>query len=292
MFTALPELIDAPVPVRAPLVLNPLMAKLAERAGFEALYLGGGGLGYQKMWLEGNLTLTEVAHAGADIASATELPLIADVAAGWGDPMHLRRTVRTLEASGFAAIELEDQLFPKRAHHHVGRDHAIPQELMEAKLRAAVEARRDPRFVLIARTDVARKGQVDEALRRCEAYRAAGADVLMPAPGLTDGDQIAAIAERLGPPLMFLTPAGGLSAVQPTLEELHALGFRIVTDAFSLHLLVYETLRDAYAELATDGFRLRPDRAQAEWFAPLEDMHDAIDIETLLAIERATVERD
>jgi 2-methylisocitrate lyase-like PEP mutase family enzyme len=292
MFERIRDLTDAAAPIRAPLVLNPLMAKLAEKAGFEAVYLGGGGLGYQKVFLEANLSLTEVAHAGLEISSATSLPILADVACGWGDPMHVYRSVKLLEASGFAGMELEDQLFPKRAHHHVGKDHAIPPEEMEAKIRAAVQARRDPDFVIIARTDAARRGKVDEALQRCEAYRAAGADVLLPAPGFTDPEVISAMAERLGPPLMFLTPPGGLAEVGMTLEELHAVGFRIVVDAFTLHMLVYEVLKAGYDELANNGFAIRPDRTQADWYALVDDMHGVIDLETLLEIERNTVEHD
>src|SRR2546423_9507500 len=100
VFQPIPDLTGAPALIRAPLVLNPLMAKLAEKAGFEAVYLGGGGLGYQKVFLEANLSLTEVAHAGLEIASATSLPILADVACGWGDPMHVYRSVQLLEASG------------------------------------------------------------------------------------------------------------------------------------------------------------------------------------------------
>ena len=90
-------------PVCAPLVLNPLMAKLAEQAGFRALYLGGGASGYMKVHLEANLTLTEMAQAGIEIRTVSALPLILDAAAGWGDPMHIHRTMAMAEAAGFAA---------------------------------------------------------------------------------------------------------------------------------------------------------------------------------------------
>src|SRR5215475_13334123 len=98
MFDSLAALIDAPEPVLAPLALNPLMARLAERAGFKAVYLGGGGLGYQKTFLEANLDLTQLAQVGVDIGAATSLPVILDGACGWGDAMHQRRTVRLAES--------------------------------------------------------------------------------------------------------------------------------------------------------------------------------------------------
>ena len=133
---SLRELLAGPAPVLAPLVLNPLMAKLAEAAGFGALYLGGGATGYERVCLEANLTLTELVAAGIQIRTASPLPLILDAAAGFGDPMHMHRTIAMVEAAGFAAIEIEDQLLPKRAHHHVGIEHMINQDLMAAKILA------------------------------------------------------------------------------------------------------------------------------------------------------------
>ncbi|MGH7040757.1 MAG: isocitrate lyase/phosphoenolpyruvate mutase family protein, partial [Acetobacteraceae bacterium] len=122
----LKRLIAGDAPVFAPLVLNPLMARLAAATGFPALYLGGGAMGYLTCFTEANLSLTEMVHAGLDIRAACDLPLILDGACGWGDPMHLRRTIALAEAAGFAAIEIEDQILPKRAHHHIGIDHMVP----------------------------------------------------------------------------------------------------------------------------------------------------------------------
>ena len=171
-------LIAGPEPVYAPLVFNPVSALLAQAAGFQALYLGGGSMGYIKAGTEANLSLTEMAQAALDIRTVCHLPLILDGACGWGDPMHVRRTIATSEAAGFAAIEIEDQLIPKRAHHHIGIEHMIPSELMEAKIRAAAAARRDPDFVIIGRTNALRSAGMDEALRRADAYKRAGADML------------------------------------------------------------------------------------------------------------------
>jgi len=111
---SLREMISGSSLVEAPVVFNPLCAKLAEAAGFPALYLGGGGLGYIQCVTEANLTLTEMVRIGIDIRTVSRLPLILDGACGWGDPMHLRRTINMVEAAGFAGIEIEDQLMPKR----------------------------------------------------------------------------------------------------------------------------------------------------------------------------------
>src|SRR5918911_2150786 len=131
---SLRALMQRPLPVTAPLVLNPLMARMVEAAGFSAGYLGGGATGYAKVALEANLNLTEMCQTALDIGAVSSLPLIFDAAVGFGDPMHLHRTIGMAEAAGFAAIEIEDQLVPKRAHHHVGIEHMIPLELMTAKI--------------------------------------------------------------------------------------------------------------------------------------------------------------
>lgn len=284
MFRSLRALLAEPQPVLAPLVLDPLMARLAEQAGFGAVYLGGGGLGYSKTFLEANLDLSEMARTGVDIAAVTQVPIILDGACGWGDAMHLRRTIALAEAAGFAAIEIEDQEFPKRAGHHVGEDRLVSQELMVAKIRSAVAARRDPDFLVVARTNVA---DPEEALRRSEAYRAAGADVLIPIVGARpDPAVVAGVGERLGPPLMFLCPPGGLAHVGLGLDDLHAAGFRIVTDAMSLHLLVYAVLKAGYAELAGSGFRIEPGRTPEDWWRLVGELHETIDLDALLGAER------
>lgn len=273
-------------PVCAPLVLNPLMAKMAEQAGFEALYLGGGATGYAKVHLEANLTLTEMAQAGLEIRSVTDLPLILDAAAGWGDPMHIHRTMGMAEAAGFAAIEIEDQILPKRAHHHVGLEHMVPLELMVAKIREAVAVRRDPATLIVARTNGVRASSMDDALRRAEAYREAGADVLLLSP--RNAGEARHIGERLGPPLMHLCRPGGLAALGLSLAEMHALGYRILVDPSAPLLAAYEAMRAAYAELA-DGFAIRS-RPPAAWETLQHALHETIGLDRLLEVERRTVE--
>src|SRR6185295_13462775 len=105
-----------------------------------------------------------------------------DGACGWGDPMHMHRTIGMTEAAGFSAIEIEDQILPKRAHHHIGVEHMIPQSLMVEKLREAARVRRSPEFLIIARTNGVRSSNMDDALRRAEAYREAGADAIYISP--------------------------------------------------------------------------------------------------------------
>ena len=284
---SLRDRLSDPKPVCAPLVLNPLMAKMAEAAGFEALYLGGGATGYAKVALEANLNLTEMVQAGIEIASTTSLPLILDGAAGWGDPMHMHRTIGMAEAASFAAIEIEDQILPKRAHHHIGIEHMIPQELMEAKVREAVSARRSKEFIIIARTNGVRSSNMDDALRRAEGYRKAGADVLLLQP--RNAEEARHIGERLAPPLMFLTAPGGLNAMGLSIQEMGALGFRIIVDPSTPLLVAYEAMAAAYGNLA-EKF-IDDSRPPEAWREIQEKMLTLIEMEKFLAIERETVER-
>ena len=287
MSPSIRALMQGPLPITAPLVLNPLMARMVEAAGFPAGYLGGGSTGYQKVSLEANLNLTEMCQAALDIGAVSALPLILDGACGYGDPMHMHRTVGMSEAAGFAAIEIEDQLVPKRAHHHAGIEHMIPAELMAGKVQAAVAARRHPDFLIIARTNGMRASTMDDALRRAELYRRAGADVLLLSMAHTP-EKLRAIAERLGGPLMYLTGRGGLAGLGMTLADLGGLGYRIVADPVTPLLAAYEAWQRTYADLVGGFGAGRPPR---EW-GPLEqDMLSVIGLEKLLAVERATVEK-
>lgn len=272
-------------PVRAPLALDPLMARLAVQAGFPALYFGGGALGYQKGFTEANLSLTEMCAAALDIRAVTEAPLILDGAAGWGDAMHMTRTIALAEAAGFAAIEIEDQILPKRAHHHIGIEHLVPLDTMLDKIRAAVAARRDPDFLIIARTNAARqKNGFEDAIARAQAFRDAGADMLFVLPAMPG--EAEEIGRRLG-----TDAAGGLMHMSgsstpgpPDIPALSALGYRLFVDAQTPLMAMHHALVNCYARLR-DG---RPDPALAGEQARV---HETIGLEILLDIERRTVER-
>ena len=283
----LPSLAEGSRPVTAPLVLNPLMAKMVEAAGFAAGYLGGGATGYQKVSLEANLNLTEMCQAAVDIHAVSSLPLILDGACGYGDPMHMHRTIGMAEAAGFAAIEIEDQLVPKRAHHHIGIEHMIPATLMAAKVRESLAARRRPEFLIIARTNAMRASTMDDALRRGEAYKKAGADVLLLSMAHKP-EQLRAIAERLGGPLMYLTRRNGLAGLGMSLAELGGLGYRIVADPSTPLLAAFAAWQRIYADLA-NGFGIKS--KAADWEPVEKAMLSAIDLDKLLAVERATVEK-
>lgn len=283
--STLSPLLNGVLPAVVPLVLGPLTALLAQEAGFKALYLGGGGIGYEKCVTEANLNVTEMTQLALDIRTVCDLPLILDAAGGWGDAMHLRRTVRLAEAAGFAAIEIEDQQLPKRAHHHVGVDHPIPCEVMVDKIREAVAARRGRDFLVIARTNLARDS-LDEAIERAIAYKAAGADILFVLSW--DAHQIREIGRRLPAPLLYMCGVAGLSKLPMPMSELAACNVRLVVDPVTPQLAMHRALRLCYAALAAQ----LPDPLVGELgVQELAALQRTMDLETLLAVERRTVER-
>jgi len=269
-----------------PAVFNPLSALLADQAGFAMLYLGGGTLGYLKCCLEANLNITELCQAGIEIRAVTDKPLILDAAAGFGDPMHVRHTMQMAEAAGFAAIEIEDQILPKRAHHHVGIEHMVPQELMVAKVKEAARARRDPDFVIIARTNGVRQTGMDDAIRRARAYREAGADVIY--IGARSPDEARRIAAELPAPFMMSLPGHGTTAAGLSLAELGSLGFSILASSISAYAF-HRALKRSY-ECLVHG---EPDPAfQGTTHHEEQDaLHNTIGMPDMLAVEKATVEK-
>lgn len=281
------ELIARPLPPTIPLVLDPLSALLAEDAGFEGYYLGGGTLGYTTTSLEAALSLTTMCQQAIEIRAASPRPMILDGQCGWGDPMHMDHTIRMVEAAGLAGIEIEDQLQPKRAHHHIGTEHLIPLDLMVEKIRVAVEARRDADFVIIARTNALRGPEgLDEALRRGEAFRKAGADLLLLLP--KTAEQARLVGERIDAPLCYLTGGWDLSGVGMTRQELSDLGYRLIIDAVTPFYARFKAARMSYQAMA----EWQPDPTLAgTQHVEHDHVHRLVKIERLLEIERRTVEK-
>jgi len=284
--SSLRELIAVEKAYLAPAVFNPLCAKIAQAAGFEMLYLGGGTLGYVKCGLEANLNITELAQAGIEIRAAADLPLILDGACGFGDPMHMHHVIPLAEAAGFAAIEIEDQILPKRAHHHLGIEHMVPQELMAAKVREAAAARRSRDFLIIARTNGIRASSMDDAMRRAEAYREAGADVIY--AGVRNPEEMRFVGTRLGAPLMFSLPGESYREIGISLEELARLGYRIIS-VTTTQLAFHRAMQQTYAAI----LRGEPNPAMGGVTrkAEQEALHDTLGFDELIRIEKRTVEK-
>jgi methylisocitrate lyase len=234
--------------VVAPLVLNPMMARMAAAAGFKAGYLSGGSLGWYKCVTEANITLPEMAQVCVDIRAASDLPIVLDAGGGWGDPVHMHRSVALSQAAGFAAIEIEDQVLPRRVEHHLGREHLVPTEFMVERVREAIAARTDPNLIVIARTNAVRPYGLDEALRRGEAFHKAGADMLF--IWSRNAEELRKIGERLPPPLMMFAPPDGFAGFPLSPAGLAKLGYRLAASPGSALAAIVKAVRQNYEALA------------------------------------------
>jgi 2-methylisocitrate lyase-like PEP mutase family enzyme len=182
----LAELVASRQPTSVPLCLDPITARLAEQLGYRAGYVSGGALGFALAVSEALLSIDELAAATSAIVRRSDLPIIVDGAVGFGDPVHVTRMMWEFEAAGAAAVEIEDQVAPKRVSHHRGIEHLVTKDEMAAKIEAAVAARQDPNFLVIARTGAVRHEGIDAACERARAYVEAGADMLLPLPASAD----------------------------------------------------------------------------------------------------------
>ena len=269
----------------APLVLNPIMAKLAEESGFKAMYLGGGSLGWVKCVTEANLTLPEMTEIAVELTANSKLPIVLDAGGGWGDPVHIHRTIAMSEAAGIAAIELEDQLLPRRVEHHVGVDHLIPLELMLEKIAEARAARRNPDFVIIARTNARRAFDLNEALRRAEAFHKAGADMIF--VHTRSADELRIVGERIPGPLMMFAPPDGFNGFAFSGRDLAKLGYRLAASSGTAFAAMYKAIRQSYQCLARDEIDPFLGRGGADQL--MKEAHKTCGLDALLAVERRTM---
>jgi 2-methylisocitrate lyase-like PEP mutase family enzyme len=210
----------------APGVYDGISAALVGKLGFPAAYLTGAGVSAAGYGLPdvGLLTLTEMAERARVLAGLLEVPVIADADTGYGSPINVVRTVIEYERAGVAAIQLEDQVFPKRCGHLAGKE-VIDASRFEVTLRAALEARTNPDTVIIARTDARAPLGIGEAICRGHAYAEAGADVIfIEAPESVE--EVERIAREIDAPLLLnVVPGGRTPEIAP--ERLAELGFRI-----------------------------------------------------------------
>jgi 2,3-dimethylmalate lyase len=225
--TRLKQLLHAEKLLVAPGAYDVLSAKVIEQAGFEAVYMTGYGTSASVLGEPdvGLLTMTEMVQRVGNIANAVEIPVIADGDTGFGNPLNVRRTVREYEKAGASAIQLEDQVAPKRCGHMLGRE-VIPVEEMVQKIKAAVDTRQDGDFVIIARTDARTNHGLEEALDRAQVYEDAGADVLF-IESPEGVDELRRINETFrATPTLANMIEGGRTPL-PSLDELEKLGFGI-----------------------------------------------------------------
>jgi len=233
----------------APGVFELISAKIADRMGFECLYVTGYGLVASHLGLPdaGIATYSDMVGRVAQIAKMTHTPFIADADTGYGGLLNVQHTVRGYEDAGSYGIQLEDQEFPKKCGHMLGR-RVIAAEDMAAKVRVAVESRTDPHFLVVARTDARTSDGLDEALRRAEAYLKAGADVLFVESPETP-EEMRRICETFkGVPVLANMVEGGRTPMldQKTLQE---IGYRIAIYPALGFLSMGAVLEKAYTDL-------------------------------------------
>ena len=240
--------------VVAPGVYDALTASLAATAGFEALYLSGAAIAYTRLGRPdiGLVSMAEVADVLAMVCERVDTPVIVDADTGYGNALNVQRTVQLFERAGAAAIQIEDQTFPKRCGHLADKG-VVPVGEMTGKIRAAVDARRSGATLIVARTDAVAVEGFAAAIDRAVQYREAGADLLfVEAP--RSRDQLAALTAALGGsvPLMANMVEGGQTPVLPA-AELEALGFSIVIFPGAIVRALAWQAQAFYGALQRDG---------------------------------------
>ena len=248
------ELVSAPAPLVAPGAYDALSARLIEQGGFHAVYMSGFGTTASLIGRPdvGLLSATEMVDNARRIVSAVDVPVIADADTGYGNAINVVRTVQLYEQAGVSAIQLEDQVTPKKCGHMGGKV-LIGADEMVGKLQAAVAARRDADLMIIARTDAVAVAGVDDAIDRARAFAKAGADALfVEAPA--SADDIVRVAKELRgvAPLVFNWAEGGRTPPL-SLKHITELGFSLVIYPIGTLLAATAGIRALLATLASDG---------------------------------------
>ena len=231
-----------------------LSARMAAQAGFDAVYMTGAGVSASLLGQPdvGLATLTEMADQGRRMASAARgVPLLADADTGYGNAINAMRTVRDYERAGLAGLHIEDQVLPKKCGHFEGKE-LISVDEMVGKVRAALEAREDPDFLVIARTDARSVSGLAEAIARAQSYVAAGAEaIFLETPRSIE--EYSEVARALPGVILVADVTEGGKSPSLTAQEYYRLGFQIVLFSGSASRAVMATLGDFYARLKAEG---------------------------------------
>ncbi len=237
--------------LRFPGAFSPLVAMMIERLGFEGVYISGAvlsnDLGYPDVGLT---TLSEVAQRGRMIARATELPSIIDMDTGFGEPLNAARTVQELEEMGLAGAHLEDQVNPKRCGHLEGKG-LVETDAMVKKIVAAAKAKRDPNFLIIARTDARASEGLDKAIERAKAYVDAGAEMIFP-EAMQDESEFAAMRKAVKVPLLANMTEFGKSKLLNA-KQLGELGYNLVIYPVTTLRLAMKAVEEGLTQIAREG---------------------------------------
>ncbi|MDE0721525.1 MAG: isocitrate lyase/PEP mutase family protein [Dehalococcoidia bacterium] len=254
--TKLRQLLKSDSLIVAPFILNAFHAKIAESVGLNAVYMTGSGTSAERGFPDvGLLTMTEMVSNAKYIAGAVDIPVICDADTGYGNPLNVQRTIREYEAAGVAGVHIEDQLFPKKCGFFAGKQ-VIPQEEAVQKIKAALDARVDPDFVIIARCDAYAVTGWEDTIERCNAYMEAGADLVF-VDGIKSQEDIANYARDMADlPRMY---NGDLANT----KQMDDLGYKIMICGSTIWL-IYKQLKDAFTELMEEG-AVNPERFGTRW---------------------------
>ena len=235
-----------------PGAFNALTARAIERAGFEAIYLSGATLANGLLGVPdiGLTTLSEATLHATRCAAVTSIPIISDADTGFGGSDNAARTVQEFERAGLSGLHIEDQEFPKRCGHLSGKS-LVPQAEFVQKVAAAAAARRDPNFLIIARTDARGVTSYDDAVARAHAYLQAGADAIFP-EALETREEFARFARDVPAPLLANMTEFGKTPYL-TVDEFAGMGYRIVIFPVTLMRCAMKAVEGALAELKTRG---------------------------------------
>jgi methylisocitrate lyase len=256
-----------------PGAFNPLSAKLIQRHGFDGVYVSGAVLSADLGLPDiGLTTLTEVAARTRQIARMTELPVLADADTGFGEPMNVARTVQELEDSGLAALHIEDQVNPKRCGHLDGKQ-VVDEATAAQRIRAAVDARRDPNLVIIARTDIRAVDGLAAAIERAKRLVDAGADAIFP-EALESLEEFAAVRSEVEVPMLANMTEFGKSDLFTT-GQLRDVGVNVVIWPVSLLRMAMGAAERALETLATEGSLV----SQLSRMQHRRDLYDLVDYE-------------
>lgn len=274
-------LIERPEILVMPGAYDCLSAKLIEEAGFEAVQCTGLGIVAAHLGLPdvSVLSMTDMAARTAAIVRATDLPVMADGDTGFGNAVNTFLTVKAFEDAGAAGINIEDQVMPKRCGHLDGKE-VVPLEEMAGKIRAAAEARRDPAFVINARTDALAVQGVEETVRRGNAYLAAGATMVF-VDGVHERAAIAELTERIDGPVAVNMVEGGKTPKDLTFADLEAMGVARVSLPVTLVLSALGGMARALGEVRRAG--ALPDET---FVHPFKELHRLIGMDEVYALER------
>lgn len=265
------DALEAERPLQVAGVINAYCALLAERAGFRALYLSGAGVANASFGLPdlGVTNLNDVCEDARRVCGATELPLLVDADTGWGSALGIRRTVQELERAGAAGMHLEDQVAAKRCGHRPNKA-LVPADEMVDRLKAAVDARRDAKFVVMARTDAAAGEGLAAAIDRAGDYVAAGADMIF-AEALTSLEQYREFTTAVRAPVLANITEFGKTPLA-TAKELGDAGARLVLYPLSAFRAMSRAAERVYAAIRNEGTQ----RGVVEAMQTREELYDVL----------------